>query len=295
MKNKLLLGLSFTFLTMGVITLNGCSHAKAKILAFGYTTGGDAAHANFANEANNYFKQHADELGIEFEFAGTDWSKLTYNNLKNYKMVFFYNARPGDREDDPEIFKPQQEAFKQYMENGGGWIGFHSCAFSMVDYQHYKTRYEDPGYWPWYQDEFLACGDYARNTWNPTSEFLKIESRNHPSTKTLENSGFLSSPNEWYDWEYDLTLNKDIEILLTLNPTPENPAGDQPDPEKKHEIWTSGHIPVAWANKKYKMVYVNWGHNLMDYNTGKEGKKSNTFSSKGICEFTANTIKAFAN
>ena len=31
------------------------------------------------------------------------------------------------------------------------------------------------------------------------------------------------------------------------------------------EIWHSGYYPVAWANTKYRMIYVNMGHNDMDY------------------------------
>ena len=32
-----------------------------------------------------------------------------------------------------------------------------------------------------------------------------------------------------------------------------------------HEIWHSGYYPVVWTNKKYKMIYLNMGHNDIDY------------------------------
>jgi uncharacterized protein len=44
-------------------------------------------------------------------------------------------------------------------------------------------------------------------------------------------------------------------------------TGPKPD-----EIWHSGYYPVAWTNKNYHMLYVNMGHNDIDYehNTNKE-------------------------
>jgi hypothetical protein len=34
---------------------------------------------------------------------------------------------------------------------------------------------------------------------------------------------------------------------------------------KTNEIWHSGYYPVVWSNKNYKMVYLNMGHNDIDY------------------------------
>jgi hypothetical protein len=41
---------------------------------------------------------------------------------------------------------------------------------------------------------------------------------------------------------------------------------------KQSEIWHSGYYPVVWTNKNYKMLYVNMGHNDIDYDnkTNKE-------------------------
>ena len=37
-------------------------------------------------------------------------------------------------------------------------------------------------------------------------------------------------------------------------------TGPKPD-----EIWHGGDYPVAWTNTKYRMVYMNMGHNDLDY------------------------------
>lgn len=244
--------------------------AAFRALSFGFTEGSDAAHADFAREANEWFSAKGAELGFTYDFMGNDYAALNDETLKNYDIVLFLNDRPHVKE--------QQEAFERFMEGGGAWIGFHSAAFSMVE-EADKDK-ADSDYWRWYQDEFLGCGNYKNNTWNPTAEPLTVETHDHPATANLPDV-FTSAPCEWYGWEYDLFQNPDITVLLTLNPTQENPAGDNPN--KEWEIWYDGHYPIAWANNRYNMIYTNMGHNLQSYNDFE--KQSKTFSSEEQCSF----------
>lgn len=82
---------------------------------------------------------------------------------------------------------------------------------------------------------------------------------------------FKASPNEWYRWKNDLRTNPDIKILLSIDSS-NFPLGTGPKP---HEIWHEGYYPVVWTNTLYKMLYVNMGHNDIDY----EHKVDNTNSS----------------
>ena len=52
------------------------------------------------------------------------------------------------------------------------------------------------------------------------------------------------------------------------------PLGTGP---KQHEIWHSGYYPVVWTNKKYNMLYVNMGHNDIDYENKTNKELSFTF------------------
>lgn len=269
-------------------TCTTCAYGL-KVLAFGYTQGGDTAHADFAREANEWFPEQGEKLGFTYTFGGTDFSALTDENLENYDLVMFLNNMPGGTQ--------QQEAFRRYMENGGAFMAFHSAGFAMWNDRTPPTEWYD-----WYHNELLRSGEYGYgtdpedpsftywNTWNPTSEPLKIETHDHFSTANLEGEEFISAPSEWYAWSNNLMEDPNVTVLLTLNPTPENPAGDQPDKNKQHEIWTTGHHPIAWANNNYNMVYMNWGHNLQSYNNGAEGKKSSTFSSEAQNQFMFNTM-----
>jgi len=69
------------------------------------------------------------------------------------------------------------------------------------------------------------------------------------------------SPNEWYRWENDCRQNPDIDILLSIDSS-SFPLGTGP---KVHEICTVGTIPWFGHNKNYKMIYLNMGHNDIDY------------------------------
>jgi uncharacterized protein len=229
---------------------------KFKVIAF-YTAKSDLAHISYVHEANNWFKEAA--ANNQFVYDSTNnWNNLNKEFLAQYQVVLFLDTRP----EAPE----QREAFKQYMENGGGWLGFHFAAFALT-----PSAYNQD--WDWYHNEFIGAGQYVGNTWRPTSAVLRVENAKHPAVKNLPQT-FTSSANEWYRWEKDLHKNPKIKILLSIDST-SFPLGTGP---KQHEIWHSGYYPVAWTNTNYKMVYVNMGHNDMDYEHKTNATLSYTFA-----------------
>jgi uncharacterized protein len=225
---------------------------RFRVAAF-YTGKSDQAHISFVREANRWFPRMAAEHG--FAYISTDnWSNLNPEFLARYQVVLFLDTRPEA--------PAQREAFQKYMEHGGGWIGFHFAGFAL-------TPSQVPQNWDWYHQEFLGAGSYAGNTWRPTTAILKVEDGSHPATRGLPET-FKSSPNEWYKWTCDLRTNRTIKILVSIDPA-SFPVGTGPKP---HEIWQSGYYPVVWTNQKYRMLYVNMGHNDIDY----EGKMNNELS-----------------
>jgi hypothetical protein len=239
--------------------LHGQNRAdKFKIIAF-YTGKNDAAHISFVHEANRWFP----EMGKKFNFSydSTDiWDNLNTEFLSKYQVIIFLDSRP----EAPS----QREAFQQYMEDGGAWMGFHFSAFALTP----SAFNQD---WDWYHQEFLASGAYVSNTWQPTSAILRVEDPEHPATRNLPDL-FTSSPNEWYRWENDLRINPDIEILVSIDPS-SFPLGTGP---KLSEIWLDGYYPVVWMNKNCRMLYINMGHNRIDYENNINMEKSFTFGEK---------------
>jgi hypothetical protein len=231
---------------------------KFKVLAF-YTARNDQAHISFVREANRWFPKMAQQYEFTYD-ATNDWNNLSDDFLSRFQVVLFLDTRP----DDPA----QRAAFRRYMEKGGAWMGFHFAGFAL-------TPSEFPQNWDWYHNEFLGCGSYVGNTWRPTSAVLRVENRGHPATKNLPET-FKSAPNEWYKWSNDLRKNPDIEILLSIDPA-SFPLGTGPKP---HEIWHDGYYPVVWTNKHYRMIYVNMGHNDIDYENKTNKELSFTFDNE---------------
>jgi hypothetical protein len=229
-----------------------------KVVAF-YTGRNDPAHISFVKEANRWFSQMA--AGHKFAYeATTNWSQLNAEFLKSCRVVLFLDTRP----DDPA----QRRAFEEYMEHGGAWMGFHFSAFAL-------TPSDVPQNWDWYHRKFLGSGEYVSNTWRPTSAVLRVDDTHHPATRNLPRT-FQSAPNEWYRWKADLRTNPDIKVLLSIDPS-SFPLGTGPKP---YEIWHSGDYPVVWTNQKYKMIYLNMGHNDIDYEHKTNQELSSTFQSE---------------
>ena len=242
--------------------------ASFKVVAF-YTAKQDAAHISFVHEANKWFLKIANEYNFVYD-STNNWNNLNASFLSQYKVVLFLDTRPDD--------SAQRNAFETYMKNGGAWMGFHFAGFAL-------TPSDYPQNWDWYHNEFIGAGQYKGNTWRPTSAVLRVEYPAHPAMKNLPQT-FKSAPSEWYSWEKDLHKNPDIKILLSIDST-SFPLGTGP---KLYEIWHSGYYPVAWTNIKYKMLYMNMGHNDMDYEHGTNAQLSSTFSSEMQNRFIINAL-----
>jgi hypothetical protein len=275
--------LNFTRKSILLLLISGltfcCNNAYAqqhhafKVIAF-FTGKNDQAHISFAKEAHQFFPKAGKQAGFTYDTT-SNWDNMNEAFLAKYQAIIFLDTRP----EKPE----QRAAFEKYMKNGGGWLGFHFSAFALT-----PSAY--PQNWDWYHNQFLGSGQYASNTWRPTSAILKVEDNQSPATRGLPGT-FKTSPNEWYKWEKDLKSNPDIDILLSIHPS-SFPLGTGP---KQHEIWHSGYYPVAWTNKKYNMVYMNMGHNDIDYE-GKTNKElSFTFANPTQNKFVINALKWVAS
>ena len=224
--------------------LTAPTHApKFRVIGF-FTGKQDQAHISFLQEAHKWFPEQAAKYDFGYDTT-SNWDNLNAEFLSRYQVVVFLDTRPEA--------PAQRAAFQKYMEDGGGWMGFHFAGFALG-----KSAYPDN--WDWYHRTFLGAGQYVSNTWRPTSAVLRVEDRTHPATQHLPET-FLSSRSEWYRWEKDLKQNPDIDVLLSIDST-SFPLGTGPKP---HEIWHSGYYPVVWTNRKYRMMYLNMGHNDIDY------------------------------
>ncbi|SDM98987.1 ThuA domain-containing protein [Siphonobacter aquaeclarae] len=248
-----------TFLFLLLLVIAGKSYAQHfRVLAF-FTGKNDRAHVSFVQEANRWFPEMGRKYGFSYDTT-SDWSRMTTETLSRYQVILFLDTRPE--------LPVQRAAFETYMKNGGAWMGFHFAAFALT-----PSKY--PQDWDWYHTTFLGSGEYKGNTWRPTSARLKIENHNHPATQGLPGI-VVTTPNEWYSWKNNLRQNPNIDVLLSVDPS-SFPLGTGPKP---HEIWHEGDYPVVWTNRKFRMLYLNMGHNDIDYEHGTNKELSFTFASE---------------
>jgi hypothetical protein len=250
--------LALLFISLGSSGIEQGESSKFKAIAF-YTAKNDKAHISFVHEANRWFAKLAASKNFTYD-STNNWNNMNAQFLSKYQVVLFLDSRPDS--------ESQRKAFRDYMEKGGAWIGFHFAGFAL-------TPSDFPQNWNWYHNQFLGSGEYKGNTWRPTSAVLRVENHTNPATRNLPDT-FISSPNEWYSWKNDIRINPDIQILISIDST-SFPLGTGPKP---YEIWHSGYYPVVWTNKNYKMLYVNMGHNDIDYDNKTDKELSYTFNNE---------------
>ncbi|MER8029895.1 ThuA domain-containing protein [Streptomyces bauhiniae] len=237
------------------------SAAPFKVLGL-YSGTWDAAHIDFEKEANDWLPRQAAANGFTYT-ASNDWNLLANGGVNAYQVVLFLDDLPQTA--------AQRTGFEQYMRGGGAWMGFHVSAFTT-----------NAAGWSWYHNTFLGSGNFKSNTWGPTAAVLKVEDRTHPSTVNLP-ATFTSSVSEWYSWSNDLRQNPDIKVLASVDPS-SFPLGTDPN-----QSWYSGYYPILWTNTKYKMLYANFGHNAMNYDTNT--RLSSTFASATQNRFLLDGLK----
>jgi len=202
---------------------------RFKVLAF-YSGHVEKDHIVFAKEAISFFKDLTAGSGFVFDTT-SNMDDLNDIVLKDYSVVMMLNDFPHS--------DAQREAFRRYMENGGGWFGFHVAA-----YNDRTTK------WPWLLD-FLGGGVFYRNNWPPMPAKLVVDDRSHPVTKGMPET-FISPINEWYQWKPSPRERKNVKVLVSLS-RDNYPFGLK-------DIVPDGDFPVVWSNTDYRMIYMNMGH-----------------------------------
>ncbi|MEO7959945.1 MAG: ThuA domain-containing protein, partial [Ginsengibacter sp.] len=121
------------------------------------------------------------KLGAENNFnvdTSSDANNINSENLKQYKAVIFLSTT-GDILNDE-----QQEAFKKYIEAGGGFMGIHAATDCEYD-------------WPWYGN---LVGAYFGGHPAQQMATLNIVDSKDPSTKHLPNP--WQRKDEWYSFKW---------------------------------------------------------------------------------------------
>lgn len=205
---------------------SGGPRFKALLLYDDYA---EEAHVQFDHQAIDFFRKLT--VGEGFTVDVTDHlGQYSAEELSAYSVVVALNATPS---------REERALFENYMENGGGWLGFHASGYNDRSTQ-----------WPWFVD-FLGGGVFKCNNWPPQPALLEIDVNDHPVTRNLPAS-YVAPASEFYQWTPEPRENPDIEVLVSLSP--------KNFPMGLKDIVYGGDFPVVWTNKNYRMVYINMGH-----------------------------------
>jgi type 1 glutamine amidotransferase len=228
MQHILLIGcLAAWLLTSPRMLAQQPAETRPKVLAF-FTAGGELDHFLFAQQAMRALGVRAGEGGYAF-VATSDWDGLNDANLRDVRVVIWLNDMPHTA--------AQRQAFERYMTRGGAWLGFHVSGFGN-------------NAWPWFT-AFMGGSRFSASNWPSLPARVNVDDVEHPIVKGLPQS-FVAPINEWYSWTPSPRADPDVTVLLTLD------ASNFPLGAKN--TLNGGDIPVAWINKKYRMVYLNYGH-----------------------------------
>ncbi|GAB5399524.1 MAG: hypothetical protein Aureis2KO_11090 [Aureisphaera sp.] len=200
-----------------------------KVLVFTKTEG-------YVHESIPYGINAIKSLGGQHNFTvhdTQDASQFNDVNLKQYAAVVFLNTT-GD------VFNErQQNAFKNYMNNGGGFVGIHSAT---------DTEYD----WPWYGK---MIGAYFES--HPDQQKATLSSQNayHPSTQWISPS--YEHFDEWYNFK---DMQPGIEVLVTVDETTYD-GGTHADnhPISWYQVYDGGRVfytALGHTKEAYSDKYV---------------------------------------
>ena len=133
-----------------------------------------------------------------FEITNSEDSSIfTQSGLSEYDLIIFLSTTQDI------LNEQQQEAFENYINAGGSFMGIHAAS---------DTEYD----WPWYGRLVGAYFESHPNNPNVRMATLEVINANHPSTSHLDSS--WERRDEWYNF---MDINPDIVTILnrkTLRP-----------------------------------------------------------------------------
>ena len=205
-------------LLLAVFILTTVNAQQPKVIVFSKTV-------KYRHKSIEAGIQSIKELGKKdhYEVLATEDAEVLISNLNNADAVIFLSTS-GDILNDV-----QQEIFRSYIENGGGFVGIHGAAATESD-------------WPWYGNLLGACFLDHPKLQDAT---IQVVNHKHPSTSFL-NKNWVKY-DEWYNFK---DINSDISVLLNVDETSYKGGKHGKD------------HPIAWfreyANRK--MFYTALGH-----------------------------------
>jgi type 1 glutamine amidotransferase len=197
-------------------------------------------HEEAIPAANAMFSQLAKQKGWGY-FQTENGAAFSPEILSHFDAVVFNNVS-GD------VFTPaQREAFKTWLENGGGYVGIHAAG----DNSHEK--------WGWYMADLIGT-TFTQHTMKPQFQqaTVHVEDARHPVTQGLPAS--WQRTEEWYSFDKSPRA-KGYGVLVTVDEKTYNPEG-----MFGKDLHMGDHPMVWWhCAGKGRVLYSAFGHRAEAY------------------------------
>ncbi|MCC7175304.1 MAG: ThuA domain-containing protein [Bryobacterales bacterium] len=197
---------------------------------------------NFVSQGTGYVHDNIQssvdairKMGAQNGFAvevSDDPKVFTDSNLKQYRALIFSNSNNEAFENDA-----QREAFRRYIQAGGGLAGIHSATGSERQW---------PYFWSVMGGKFLRHPKFQKFV-------VRVKDPNHPSTKNLPAA---------FEWEdecyYNEHLSPALHPLLVTDPA----RLDDPDKGTYPGDRFGDSLPLAWWQEVDggRQFYTGLGH-----------------------------------
>ncbi len=192
-------------------------------------------HEEAIPAANAMFGEVARDKGWG-HFQTENGAAFSTEILSKFDAVVFNNVS-GD------VFSPQQQqAFKAFIENGGGYVGIHAAG----DNSHAA--------WDWYIKDLIGTL-FTQHTMSPQFQqaTVNIEDKAHAATAGLPAS--WQRTEEWYSFDKSPRAGG-AKVLITVDEKSYNPEG------MFGKDLRMGDHPVVWSRciGKGRVLYSAFGH-----------------------------------
>jgi len=210
---------SLIILVTGTLKAQKKRSTLKKILVFSKTAG--FRHGSISAGKTMFLTKSA-EAGYQADTT-EDAAVFTKKGLKPYKAVVFLNTT-GDVLDSA-----QQQAFKDFIHKGGGYIGIHAAT---------DTEYD----WPWYNK---LAGAYFDSHPHPQSPTFHVLDTDFLATRHLPDS--LVQKEEIYNFK---SVQPGLHYLISVD-------------ESTYQGGNMGKFhPISWYHnfEGGRAFYIEWGH-----------------------------------
>lgn len=206
------------------------------------------------SKANGFVHQSAIQAGIQYltELGQREnWSVIhtTSGAVFNRKQLDLFDVIVWNNVTGRVLKKEQRKAFREFIENDGGFVGIHGAG----DGSHH---------WPWYEDTLIGAR-FSHHPMNPqiqSATYQKACTSRFPGCDSLPATG--TRADEWYIFN-DHPADKAFDILYTIEGDGINPDGSLFFLNNSKTWGMGSEHPITWYKclPNGRTFYTSTGHN----------------------------------